>query len=60
MVKPKASLGEDFESPENVDKTSRVLDCELWEETLKPLLVVMKKYMSNSWAKEYKLYEYPL
>ena len=49
---------EDFESLENVEKSSYVLGSELWESKLDRLLAFVKEYIVDAWEiRKHKLYD---
>ena len=49
---------EDFESLENVEKSSFVLGSELWESTFDELLALVKEYIVEMWEiRKHKLYD---
>ena len=49
---------EDFESLENVEKSSYVLGSELWESKLDGLLALVKEYIVDVWEiRKHKLYD---
>ena len=49
---------EDFESLENVEKSSYVLGSELWESKFDGLLAFIKEYIVNVWEiRKHKLYD---
>ena len=49
---------EDFESLENVEKSSYVLGSELWESKFNGLLALVKEYIVEMWDKrKHKLYD---
>ena len=61
LVYTRASLlddYEDFESLENVEKSSYVLGSELWESKFDGLLVLVKEYIVEMWEiRKHKLYD---
>ena len=49
---------EDFESLENVEKSSYVLGSELWESKFDGLLALVKEYIVDVWEiRKHKLYD---
>ena len=49
---------EDFESLENVEKSSYVLGSELWESKFDGLLALVKEYVVDVWGiRKHKLYD---
>ena len=49
---------EDFESLENVEKSSYVLGSELWESKFDRLLALVKEYIVDAWEiRKHKLYD---
>ena len=52
------TIYEDFESLENVDKSSYVLGSELWECKFDGLLALVKEYIVEMWEiRKHKLYD---
>ena len=52
------TIYEDFESLENVEKSSYVLGSELWESKFNGLLALVKEYVVDVWEiRKHKLYD---